>query len=33
MHDGRIEVSGTSQFLATDKRARQIYLGERFTLV
>lgn len=33
MNDGRIEVSGTSQFLATDKRARQIYLGERFTLV
>ncbi|MBI4115889.1 MAG: LPS export ABC transporter ATP-binding protein [Candidatus Omnitrophica bacterium] len=33
MNEGRIEVSGTSQFLATDKRARQIYLGERFTLV
>lgn len=33
MNDGRIEVSGTSQFLATDARARQIYLGERFTLV
>lgn len=33
MNEGRIEVSGTSQFLASDRRARQIYLGERFTLV
>ena len=33
MNEGKIEVSGTSHFLATDKRARQIYLGERFTLV
>jgi len=33
MNEGRIEVSGTSQFLATDRRARQIYLGDRFTLV
>lgn len=33
MNEGRIEVSGTSKFLATDQRARQIYLGERFTLV
>ena len=33
MNEGRIEVSGTSKFLATDRRARQIYLGERFTLV
>lgn len=32
MNAGRIEVSGTSQFLATDRRAREIYLGERFTL-
>lgn len=32
MNEGRIEVSGTSQFLVTDKRAREIYLGERFTL-
>ena len=32
MNEGRIEVSGSSQFLATDRRARQIYLGERFTL-
>ena len=33
MCDGKIEVSGTSRFLATDKRAREIYLGERFVLV
>ena len=33
LNEGRIEVSGTSKFLATDRRARQIYLGERFTLV
>lgn len=33
MNEGRIEVSGTSKFLATDRKARQIYLGERFTLV
>ena len=33
MNEGRIEVSGTSQFLATDRRAREIYLGERFSLV
>jgi len=32
MCDGKIEVSGTSHFLATDKRAREIYLGERFAL-
>ena len=32
MCDGKIEVSGTSQFLATDKKAREIYLGERFVL-
>jgi lipopolysaccharide export system ATP-binding protein len=30
--DGKIEVSGTSQFLASDAKAREIYLGERFTL-
>jgi len=33
MCDGKIEVSGTSHFLATDKKARDIYLGERFALV
>ena len=32
MCEGKIEVSGTSHFLATDKRAREIYLGERFVL-
>lgn len=31
--DGKIEVSGTSKFLASDAKARQIYLGEKFTLV
>ena len=30
--DGRIEVSGTSKFLASDNKARELYLGERFTL-
>lgn len=30
--DGRIEVSGTSKFLASDAKAREIYLGEKFTL-
>ncbi len=30
--DGRIEVSGTSEFLAADAKARELYLGERFTL-
>ncbi|HXV28685.1 MAG TPA: LPS export ABC transporter ATP-binding protein [bacterium] len=30
--DGRIEVSGTSEFLAADGKARELYLGERFTL-
>lgn len=33
MCDGKIEVSGTSRFLSTDKKAREIYLGERFVLV
>lgn len=31
--DGRIEVAGTSKFLANDAKAREIYLGEKFTLV
>lgn len=30
--DGKIEVSGTSEFLAADAKARELYLGERFTL-
>lgn len=32
MCEGKIEVSGTSQFLSTDKRAREVYLGEKFVL-
>ena len=32
MYEGKVEVSGTSHFLATDKKAREIYLGERFVL-
>lgn len=32
MCDGKIEVSGTSRFLATDQKARDIYLGDRFVL-
>ena len=31
--DGRIEVSGTSKFLVSDPKARELYLGEKFTLV
>lgn len=30
--DGRVEVSGTSTFLASDSKARELYLGEKFTL-
>lgn len=30
--DGKIEVSGTSKFLASDSKARELYLGEKFTL-
>ena len=30
--DGKIEVSGTSKFLVSDAKARELYLGERFTL-
>lgn len=30
--DGRVEVSGTSKFLASDAKARELYLGEKFTL-
>lgn len=32
MCDGKIEVSGSSNFLATDRKARELYLGERFVL-
>ena len=31
--DGKIEASGTSEYLASDPKAREIYLGEKFTLV
>ncbi|MBI2870585.1 MAG: LPS export ABC transporter ATP-binding protein [Candidatus Omnitrophica bacterium] len=32
MAEGRVLISGTAQELATDPKARQIYLGEKFTL-
>jgi len=32
IHGGEILVSGTARELAADERAREIYLGERFTL-
>lgn len=32
LYEGRIEVSGTSKFLASDSKARELYLGEKFTL-
>ncbi|HEY2955922.1 MAG TPA: LPS export ABC transporter ATP-binding protein [Candidatus Eisenbacteria bacterium] len=32
MHQGRILIHGTSAELANDPKAREIYLGERFTL-
>lgn len=32
LYDGKVEVSGTSEFLAADPKARELYLGERFTL-
>lgn len=30
--DGKIEVSGSSSFLASDAKARELYLGEKFSL-
>lgn len=30
--EGKIEVSGTSTFLASDPKARELYLGEKFSL-
>lgn len=30
--DGKIEASGTSEYLASDPKARELYLGEKFTL-
>jgi lipopolysaccharide export system ATP-binding protein len=32
LYDGQILVSGTSKELATNERAREIYLGEKFSL-
>jgi lipopolysaccharide export system ATP-binding protein len=32
MFEGRILLSGTAQMLASNKKAREIYLGERFSL-
>lgn len=32
IHQGQVLLSGTAQELAADERAREIYLGERFTL-
>ncbi len=32
IHEGKVLVSGTAQELASDERAREIYLGERFSL-
>ncbi len=32
LYDGHILVSGTAQELATNERAREIYLGEKFSL-
>ena len=32
MHEGRILISGTSQELISNPKARQIYLGEQFTM-
>jgi len=32
MYEGKILISGSSQELISDPKARQIYLGEQFTL-
>jgi lipopolysaccharide export system ATP-binding protein len=32
IHEGKVLVSGTANELASDERAREIYLGERFSL-
>jgi len=32
LYEGRILLSGTAEHLANDKQAKQIYLGEKFTL-
>ncbi len=31
--EGKVEASGTSEYLASDPKAREIYLGEKFTLI
>jgi len=32
LFEGKVEVSGTSTFLAADPKARELYLGEKFSL-
>jgi lipopolysaccharide export system ATP-binding protein len=32
IHHGEVLLSGTASELAADQKAREIYLGERFTL-
>lgn len=32
LYEGKIEISGSSEFLASDVRAKELYLGEKFTL-
>ena len=32
IHEGKVLVSGTAAELAADERAREIYLGQRFSL-
>ena len=32
LFEGKIEISGSSEFLASDARAKELYLGEKFTL-
>lgn len=32
LYEGKIEISGSSEFLASDTRAKELYLGEKFTL-
>jgi len=32
MHEGRILVSGSAQEISEDSGARQVYLGDRFSL-
>lgn len=32
LFEGKVEISGSSEFLASDPRAKEMYLGEKFTL-